>query len=549
MYIKLDDIIPNRFQPREVFDEDALNKLAESIKQHGVIEPILVRPVSNKYEIVAGERRYKASVIAGLTKIPAMVRQMDDKESSIVAFIENEHRTDVSAIEEARTMDRILKNNNMTQEELAKELGVNQSTIANKLRLLNLPLEVQESLMHNEISERHARSLLSVKDEDKQIELLNKIKERKMTVRELDSEIKNMNGNMNDYNEMNFNFNSESNSAPNGPSTFEEKKDDGFNPGMYFNNSDFSMPTQETKPTDSITNTPEENEFMSYLNNYETKEPVQEEPITLHEQRPNDSKDANDFRNFLNSYSSTSEEDTKVPEAPKEEPADDGFMSFLNNYDNNNPLPEEPTVQEETTAPEAPKEEPVDEGFMSFLNNYDNNNPLPEEPTVQEETTALEAPKEEPADEGFMSFLNNYDNNNPLPEEPTTPEEPEGSPTDEAFLNFLNNFDNNPLPPIEGDNKEENLYSNFNDTTTNNIAAESTISPISAPVANQYVENNENFVDISKQDRITNVDEIIDKLAAVVNEVKEKSVFKVETDEINYDDIYQITIRIDKRDF
>ena len=129
MYIKLDDIIPNRFQPREVFDEEALNKLADSIRQHGVIEPILVRPISNKYEIVAGERRYKASIMAGLTKIPAIVRPMDDKESSILAFIENAHRSDVSAIEEARTMDRLLKSNNMTQDELAKEIGLNQSTM------------------------------------------------------------------------------------------------------------------------------------------------------------------------------------------------------------------------------------------------------------------------------------------------------------------------------------------------------------------------------------------------------------------------------------
>ena len=86
MYIKLDDIIPNRFQPREVFEEEALNKLADSIRQHGVIEPIIVRPIANKYEIVSGERRYKASILAGLTKIPAIIKPMDDKESSIVAF-------------------------------------------------------------------------------------------------------------------------------------------------------------------------------------------------------------------------------------------------------------------------------------------------------------------------------------------------------------------------------------------------------------------------------------------------------------------------------
>ena len=174
--LNIEDVLPNRFQPREYFDEKALNELADSIRQHGVIEPIIVRTVGNKYEIVAGERRYKASALAGLTKIPALVKQLDDKQSSIIAYIENAQRKDVSAIEEARTTNRILKSNNMTQEELAKELGVSQSSIANKLRLLNLPLEVQDSLMRNEISERHARSLLTVKDSSKQIELLNKIK-------------------------------------------------------------------------------------------------------------------------------------------------------------------------------------------------------------------------------------------------------------------------------------------------------------------------------------------------------------------------------------
>ena len=195
IFIKLDDIIPNRFQPREVFDETALNELADSIRQHGVIQPIVVRQVGNKYEIIAGERRYKASAIAGLTKIPAIIKNLDDKESSIVAYIENAQRRNVSAIEEARTSERILKTNNMTQEQLARELGISQSALANKLRLLSLPLEVQEALMKNEISERHARSLLSVKEPEKQIELLNKVKTNKMTVRELESEIKNMFGN------------------------------------------------------------------------------------------------------------------------------------------------------------------------------------------------------------------------------------------------------------------------------------------------------------------------------------------------------------------
>ena len=160
----LDDIIPNRFQPREVFDERALKELAVSIREHGVIQPIIVRNVNGKYEIIAGERRYKASVMAGKTDIPAIVKNKDDKESSIIAFIENSQRKDVSPIEEARTCERILSTNDITQEQLAKQLGMSQSTLANKLRLLTLPVEVQESLLHGEISERHARSLISIKD-------------------------------------------------------------------------------------------------------------------------------------------------------------------------------------------------------------------------------------------------------------------------------------------------------------------------------------------------------------------------------------------------
>ena len=106
--IKLDDIIPNRFQPREMFDEEALNELANSIKEHGIIQPLILRDLGSKYEIIAGERRYKASVMAGKTDIPALVKNKDDKDSSIIAFIENSQRKDVSAIEEARTCERIL---------------------------------------------------------------------------------------------------------------------------------------------------------------------------------------------------------------------------------------------------------------------------------------------------------------------------------------------------------------------------------------------------------------------------------------------------------
>ena len=188
----LDDIIPNRFQPREVFDDQALKELAVSIKEHGVIQPIIVRKVENKYEIIAGERRYKASTMAGLTKIPAIIKNLDDKESSKVALIENLQRKDLTPIEEARTYQKILEleSGSMTQEQLAASMGKTQSAVSNKLRLLALPDEIQDALLKEKISERHARSLLNVDDKNTQIKLLNKIIDEKLTVRDLDKEIK-----------------------------------------------------------------------------------------------------------------------------------------------------------------------------------------------------------------------------------------------------------------------------------------------------------------------------------------------------------------------
>ena len=186
----LDDIIPNRFQPREVFDENALKELAVSIKEHGVIQPIIVRNVNGKYEIIAGERRYKASALAGLTKIPAIIRDLDDKESSKVALLENLQRRNLNPIEEARTYQKILEIDQMTQEELAKTMGKSQSAVANKIRLLSLPEEVQDSLLKEEISERHARTLLNIPDAKQQKEMLKKVIDNKMSVRLLEEEIK-----------------------------------------------------------------------------------------------------------------------------------------------------------------------------------------------------------------------------------------------------------------------------------------------------------------------------------------------------------------------
>lgn len=191
--ISLQDIIPNRFQPREMFDDNALQELAQSIKEHGVIQPIIVRKVGDKYEIIAGERRFRASHLAGKETIPALVRDIDDKEAAKIALLENLQRSNLTPIEEAKTYQTILKLDNITQEELAQNLGKSQSTIANKLRLLTLDEEVQTALLNSQISERHARSLIGLSN-SQQTDLLHKIINEKLTVRQLDEEIMRITG-------------------------------------------------------------------------------------------------------------------------------------------------------------------------------------------------------------------------------------------------------------------------------------------------------------------------------------------------------------------
>lgn len=187
--IFLDDIIPNRFQPRLNFDEKSLLELAESIKQHGIIQPLVLRRLGDKYEIIAGERRFKASQIAGLTKVPALIADLDDNSSAEVAIVENLHRKEMSSLEEAKSFKKLLERG-ITQEQLGIRLGKSQSYIANKLRLLSLSEAVQNALVQEQISERHARSLLSVKDSVEQQNILNEIISRKLTVKETDELIK-----------------------------------------------------------------------------------------------------------------------------------------------------------------------------------------------------------------------------------------------------------------------------------------------------------------------------------------------------------------------
>ncbi len=191
--ISLNDIIPNRFQPREIFKDEELQELSNSIKEHGVIQPIIVRKIGDKYEIIAGERRYRASKLAGKETIPALVRNIDDKEAAKIALLENLQRSNLTPIEEAKTYQTILKIDNITQDELAANLGKSQPTIANKLRLLTLSEEVQTALLNSQISERHARSLLSLAPAQ-QDDMLHRIINEKLTVRQLDEEVMKLTG-------------------------------------------------------------------------------------------------------------------------------------------------------------------------------------------------------------------------------------------------------------------------------------------------------------------------------------------------------------------
>ena len=180
--LPLADIIPNRQQPRTIFNNEKISELAESIKEHGIIQPIVVRKVNDGYEIIAGERRFRATKSLNFETIPAIIRNYDDVTTASVAIIENIQREDLTSIEEALAYKQLMNLHGTTQADLASQVGKSQSTIANKIRLLNLTQEVQDAILERKISERHARNLLSVKKEDLQIKLLKIIIEKNLNV-------------------------------------------------------------------------------------------------------------------------------------------------------------------------------------------------------------------------------------------------------------------------------------------------------------------------------------------------------------------------------
>ena len=185
--IKLDELRSNPYQPRKIFDEEALQELASSIKEHGVFQPIIVKKSIKGYEIIAGERRVKASQMAGKTEIPAIIRNFDDTQMMEIALLENLQRENLSAIEESMAYKKLQETLGITQEQLAERLGKSRSHITNMLGLLNLPESIQKELGDKQISMGHARVLSKLESKEQQEALANKVIEEGLSVRELES--------------------------------------------------------------------------------------------------------------------------------------------------------------------------------------------------------------------------------------------------------------------------------------------------------------------------------------------------------------------------
>ena len=188
--IPVDRLSPNPFQPRRSFTEEGLEQLAESIRQHGVLQPIVVRPSGDGYQLIAGERRWRAAQIAGLQRIPAVVRELDDPGMVQVALIENLQREDLNPIEEASAYRRLMDEFNMTQEQLSSAIGRSRPAIANAVRLLNLPEAIQKAVEERRLSEGHARCLLSISNQGDQLKVAAEIIANGLNVRQAEELVK-----------------------------------------------------------------------------------------------------------------------------------------------------------------------------------------------------------------------------------------------------------------------------------------------------------------------------------------------------------------------
>ena len=364
--VHIEDIIPNRFQPRLNFDEQALQELADSIKEHGIIQPLVLRKLGDKYEIIAGERRYKAATLAGLSTVPAVISNIDDNKAAEVAIVENVQRKNLTAIEEARSYKNLLDKGYLTQEGLARKMGLSQPAIANKLRLLNLDDEVQQALLDEKISERHARTLLTIPDKESQKEWLHRIINERLTVRQLDTELKKSNTKID-------------------PTAIEEDETDG------------GVPIVETKPSieEMKANSVDifGNDKQSVEDMMKPTEVINEEIETLDMDENSNNEEQNHFVNAdepvietPQSTDSISNDSFLELDQPKVE--DNKFFTFNENNNSNNFEPNEPVME--------PINESNDNSFEVIDFNPTENKEDNKEQETAQENPFLAAEKEEP---------------------------------------------------------------------------------------------------------------------------------------------------------
>ena len=494
--LNLDDILPNRFQPRIKFDEKAIVELSESIKEHGVIQPIIVRKIDDKFEIIAGERRYKASVMAGKTTIPAIVVDLNDKESSEIALIENVQRKDLTPIEEAISYRKIFDMGNITQEELAAKLGVSQSTIANKMRLLNLDDEVQDALLDEKISERHARSLLKLSKMSEQREMLKRIITERLTVRRTDEEIEKIikgnnmnimdsfnnkveepiqnNINNNEGNNNPFNINGAFNQAVTNTST--ENYNSNVNNIEVFDFADFGENNQNVnQPINNVQdiNMPqspifEDNNTSSFVPN-----PIPNDLVMNNTGMRNDNFTNNINQNVTNNVMPQMPiVDDTIPDITKQDTFANPFVATQDVVSQSN------VNEQEFGMPEAPNMQ--DNEFQKVVNDEDDN----------DKTITMEPININNQNMEFNTFSNNQDSTtNSLDNENDVQDEPEIKQG--RFFNILSNDVDD---ETSTNNQEEMSFNGFNNQMTdNNINNANNNLPNNEYMVNQEETNNNIF--------------------------------------------------------
>lgn len=594
--LELDDILPNRFQPRFRFPEQAITELAESIKEHGVIQPILVRRLGDKYEIIAGERRYKASLLAGKRTIPAIVAELNDKDSAEVALIENVQRQDLTPIEEAVSYRKILDMGYLTQEQLADKLGKTQSTVSNKLRLLNLDDDVQEALLDEKISERHARSLLKIDSKQQQREILEKIIKERLTVKKTDELInKILKGEENISNTI---------QATEIPSIFMNNSVQVEEPAIQSSSAiEFINSNDQVVNSFGNTNTKDE-DLLDFLNVDSTAPqtvPVEkpDEPIIYNPVQQADFTTANNMNDNYNIPTSPIiEEIEPQPISSSSVSSSESEIDEINNKINNISNGINPGFVDvdniEKNAKDIYVERPladIDNLLMSENNEHEQQNtnvvnsfneqPV-EQPVQQNKFFTMFAPEENEVkneeitdtnDEEVFNFTPSIESNNSLnqfltEEEPVTTE------------NNINNVESTVTPEFSFNNIDA-INNNINDASEIlNSTPEVTTEEIfeSAPITELNYSNEDSIEEIDDEPKIINYpadnilaesvrkedvletkqeqtsDESVVDLKTVINTIRncadtiEKYGFALECEEYDFEDMYQVIFKIQKND-